>query len=517
MKKDKLVKAAGVVMVISMASRVMGFVRDVLIASAFGASNSSDAYFMSLTIPNLLFNLFGLAITTTFIPLLSESYNREGKEGMFKFANSIMNILMLISIVLCVLGWIFTKEIVAVIAPGFTGERYSLVIFLTKISMINILFLSLNSGYTAVLQTLDDFVAPALVGIVMNIPIITYILIGNHHGIVGLTAATMLGNGLQIVIQIPWLIRNKYKYSFKIDFKDTKIKKMLMLIAPVIIGTGVNQVNEVVQKRMASGLAVGSIVALDYANKLNMLVYFTFASAIVTVIFPSLSRSGNLKKYDEFKEHVSSAVNNINIIVIPAIIGLLILRIPIISVLFMHGAFDEKAVNMTAEALFFLISGLVFWGIRDIFNRSFYAIQDTTTPMINGAIGVGVNIIMSIVLVKKMGIGGLTLATTISALVSCVLLVKDLRKKIGNINGVNMLKCGIKILTSGLTMGVVIFFINDYLTQLLIGFKGQMIIILISIVVGVLVYAAMLLLLKVNELNTIIDLIKRKFKRTKCV
>lgn len=230
MKRDKLVKAAGVVMVISMASRVMGFVRDVLIASAFGASNSSDAYFMSLTIPNLLFNLFGLAITTTFIPLLSESYNREGKEGMFKFANSIMNILMLISIVLCVMGWIFTKEIVAVIAPGFTGERYNLVIFLTKISMINILFLSLNSGYTAVLQTLDDFVAPALVGIVMNIPIITYILIGNHHGIVGLTAATMLGNGLQIVIQIPWLIRNKYKYSFKIDFKDTKIKKCLCLL-----------------------------------------------------------------------------------------------------------------------------------------------------------------------------------------------------------------------------------------------------------------------------------------------
>lgn len=516
MKGNKLVRAAGLVMVISMASRVMGFVRDALIASAFGASNSSDAYFMSLTIPNLLFNLFGLAITTTFIPLLSESYNKEGKEGMFKFANSIMNILMLISIALCILGWMFTKEIVAVIAPGFTGERYVLVIFLTKISMINILFLSLNSGYTAVLQTLDDFVAPALVGIVMNIPIIVYILIGSHHGIVGLTAATMLGNGLQIVIQIPWLIRNKYKYSFRIDFRDSKIRKMLMLITPVIIGTGVNQVNEVVQKRMASGLAVGSIVALDYANKLNMLVYFTFASAIVTVVYPSLSRNGSLKKYNEFKDHISSAVNNINIIVIPSIIGLLVLRIPIISVLFMHGAFNKNAVNMTAEALLFLISGLVFWGIRDIFNRSFYAIQDTTTPMINGAIGVAVNIIMSIVLVKKMGIGGLTLATTISAFVSCVLLVKDLRKKVGNVNGFNMFKCGIKILTSGLTMGIIIFLINDYLGQFLVGFKGQIIIILISIIVGILIYVGMLILLKVNELNNIINLVKGKLKKSQC-
>ena len=512
MKKDGLVKAAGVVMVISMASRVIGFVRDALIASAFGASVSSDAYTMSLTIPNLMFNLFGLAITTTFIPILSESYSKNGKEEMFKFANSIMNILMIISLFLCVLGWIFTTDIVNVIAPSFKGERYDLTILLTKMSVINVLFLSLNSGYTAVLQTLDDFTAPALVGIAMNIPIIAYVLMGHHYGIVGLTAATMLGNGLQIVVQIPWLIKNKYKYSPKINLKDPKIKKMLTLIAPVMIGTGVNQVNEVVQKRMASGLAIGSIVALDYANKLNMLVYFTFASAIVTVIYPSLSRDGSLKNYDEFKSHISVAVNNINIIVIPAIVGMLILRIPVISVLFMHGAFNRQAVNMTADALLFLVSGLVFWGIRDVFNRAFYAIQDTTTPMINGALGVAVNIVMSIVLVKKMGIGGLTLATTISAFVSCVLLVKDLRKRVGNVNGFNMFKVGMKIMAAAGTMGVCIFFINSYLGNFLSGFKGQLLALLVCIVVGVVVYVVMLLVLKVDELTNIISLIKKKLR-----
>jgi putative peptidoglycan lipid II flippase len=511
MKKDGLVKAAGVVMVISMASRVIGFVRDALIASAFGASASSDAYTMSLTIPNLMFNLFGIAITTTFIPILSETYSKQGKEEMFKFANCIMNILMIISLFLCVLGWIFTTDIVNVIS-NFKGERYNLTILLTKMSMINILFLSLNSGYTAVLQTLDDFTAPALVGIAMNIPIIAYVLMGHHYGIVGLTAATMLGNGLQIVVQIPWLIKNKYKYSPKINLKDPKIKKMLSLIAPVVIGTGVNQVNEVVQKRMASTLAVGSILALDYANKLNMLVYFTFASAIVTVIYPSLSRDGSLKNYDDFKSHISAAVNNINIIVIPAIVGMLILRVPVISALFMHGAFSRQAVNMTADALLFLVSGLVFWGIRDVFNRAFYAIQDTTTPMINGALGVAVNIVMSIVLVKKMGIGGLTLATTISAFVSCVLLVKDLRKRIGNVNGFNMFKVGMKIMAAAGTMGVCIFLINNFLGNLLGGFKGQLLTLFICIVVGIAVYVIMLLVLKVQELANIINLIKKKLK-----
>ncbi len=512
MESNKLVKSAGVVMVISMASRVLGFVRDALIVSVFGASVSSDAYTMSLAIPNLMFNLFGLAITTTFIPILSECYSKDGKDEMFRFANYIMNILMIISLFLCVLGWIFTDDIVNIIA-SFTGERYNLTVFLTKISMINILFLSLNSGYTAILQTLDDFTAPALVGIVMNIPIILYILTGTHYGIVGLTVATMIGNGLQIVIQIPWLIKNNYRYSFKIDFKEPRIKKMMSLITPVIIGTGVNQVNEIVQKRMASGLAIGSIVALDYANKMNMLVYFTFASAIVTVIFPSLSRDVSTKNFNEFKYHISSAVNNINIIVIPAVVGLLILRVPIISVLFMHGAFNKSAVDMTAEALFFLVSGLVFWGIRDVFNRSFYALQDTITPMINGAIGIGVNIVMSIMLVKRMGIGGLTLANLHFQLSCCVLLVKDLRKRVGSVNGVNMFMVGGKITASASVMGICIFFIYRFLGNFLVGFKGQLIIIIICIVTAVGIYVLMLILLKVKELTNIINMIKSKFKR----
>jgi putative peptidoglycan lipid II flippase len=206
-------------------------------------------------------------------------------------------------------------------------------------------------------------------------------------------------------------------------------------------------------------------------------------------------------------------VNNINIIVIPAVVGLLILRVPIISVLFMHGAFNKSAVDMTAEALFFLVSGLVFWGIRDVFNRSFYALQDTITPMINGAIGIGVNIVMSIMLVKRMGIGGLTLATTISAFVSCVLLVKDLRKRVGSVNGVNMFMVGGKITASASVMGICIFFIYRFLGNFLVGFKGQLIIIIICIVTAVGIYVLMLILLKVKELTNIINMIKSKFKR----
>lgn len=514
MSKDKLVKAAGSIMIISLVSKLIGFFRDALIASTYGLTYRTDAYVMSLTIPNLLFGLFGLAITTTFIPILSESYRKNGKEDMFNFSNSIMNILMIISLILCIVGWTFTPQLVKLIATNFKGQTYALTVQLTKLSMINILFLSLNSGYMAILQTLEEFTAPALVGIIMNIPIILYILLGNKYGIVGLTIATIIGDGLQILTQVPWLKKNKYRYNFKIDFKDSRINKMFLLIAPVIIGTGVNQINTLVQNNMASGLPAGSVAALDYANKLNGLVYFTFAAAIVTVIYPSLSREGISDDYTVFKQHICDAVNNINLIMIPATTGLIVLRVPIISILFMHGAFDKAAVDKTSVALFFLASGMIFWGIRDVFNRAFYALQDTKTPMINGVIGVSVNILLSILLVEKMGIGGLTLATTMSALVSCVFLVKDLRAKIGNVNGVNMFKTGLKIVISSTIMGVVIFFINNRLNTYLFGLKGEILILIISIIVGVISYSLVLYLLRVKEFIAAVNFLKMKIKKS---
>ena len=178
----------------------------------------------------------------------------------------------------------------------------------------------------------------------------------------------------------------------------------------------------------------------------------------------------------------------------------------------MHGAFDERGVRMTSVALFYLVSGIIFWGVRDVFNRAFYAIQDTKTPMINGAIGVTISAIASVILVKLMGIGGLTLATTISALVSCGLLIIDLKKKIGSVNGMEMLLTGSKIITASGVMGVVIYFMNHYLKVHLIGIKGQLMIIILCSIVAVIIYIIMLFVLRVKELMTILNLVKSKIK-----
>lgn len=511
MAKNKVFKAAGIVMIVSLLSKIIGLLRDTMIGSHFGATYSTDAYTTSLMIPNILFGIFGFAITTTFIPILTEIHSQKNKEEMFEFSNNVMNILIVVSVIFAAIGLLTAPQIVKLVAPKFTGAKYELTVTLTRYSIVNILFLSLTSGYTAILQTLDEFMAPALVGIIMNLPIIVYLLMGNKYGIEGLTIATIIGDAMQILIQIPWLLKNNYRYHFKIDLKDSRIKKMLALIAPVIIGTCVNQINAVVQNNMASGLPDGSILALDYANKLHGMVYFTFAAAIITVVFPSLSREGTSSDYTNFKSHITTAVNSINLILFPCVVGLIILRVPIISILFQHGQFDQRAVDMTSMALFYLVFGMVFWGVRDVFNRAFYALQDTKTPMVNGILGIVVNIVLSVILVGKMGIGGLTLSTSIAALFCCILLILKLRKKIGYINGVEMVITALKVLGSSIIMGCITYLLFNTLSSVLIGKKGQIIILLICTIIAIIVYSIALYLLKVKEFTAILKELKRKF------
>ncbi|MCM8711286.1 murein biosynthesis integral membrane protein MurJ [Clostridium sp. SYSU_GA19001] len=510
MTKSKLSKIAGILMIITIISKLIGFVRDALIASSFGASYQTDAYTMSLTIPYMFFELFGLTITTTFIPILSESYIKKGKKEMFNLANSILNILIIITIFASILGWLFAPIIVKMLAPKFNEVTYNLTVQLTKLSIINILFLSLNSGLTAVVQALDEFVSPAIVGIVMNIPIIFYIIFGKSHNIVELTIVTILGNAIQILVYLPWLIRNRYKYKFYINLHDSRIKKMLYLISPILIGIGVEKINSIVNRIMASGLAQGSITALDYANKVNYMVYFTFAQAIITVIYPSLSREGASENLNQFKQYLIKAFNSINLLMIPCSVGMLVLRIPIINILFKHGSFDDRAVNMTSTALLYLVIGMIFYSIRDVGNRAFYALQDTRTPMINGIFGVIINIILNITLVNIMGIGGLTLSTSISAIVTSILLIYRLRKKIGSINLSGTLKSLGKILLASIVMGTVINILRIYISNNITGLKADLFIVALSIFLGIFVYGIILLILREQEFILYFKNIKSK-------
>ena len=512
MKKTKLVKAAGIIMFVTLVSKVLGFFRDALIASSFGATYKTDAYNIAMTIPDVLFAIFSLAITTTFIPLLSETYEKKGKDEMFKFANNIMNILLVILILLSILGWQFSGQLVKLIAPKFTGKTYDLTVTLTRLSVINIIFMGINGGYNSILQTMDDFIAPSLVGIMLNLPIIIYILMGAKGGVIGLTIANVIGNVLKVVIQLPWLYKHGYRIRYALNLRDSRIGRMMLLIIPVLIGAGSNQINAIVDKNIGSGLPTGSISALNFSSKINDIVYMTFAAAIVTVIYPALSREASVNNISNFKSYVIKGVNNISLIMIPSTLLMIILGNPIVTILFKHGVFDNRAVTMTVIALIYYSVGLPFYGIRDVFNRSLYAFNDTKSSTINGVICVGINIVLNLILPRFMGIGGIALSTSIAAIVSTFMLANILRKRIGPFGGKKLATTTIKITLASIAMGIVSYGVYKPISLLLHGFIGGLVALVISFGFSAIVYVFALRLLKVEEIFFVFNIIKSKLR-----
>ncbi|MEQ8154572.1 MAG: murein biosynthesis integral membrane protein MurJ [Clostridiaceae bacterium] len=509
MKNNKFLKSASTVMFITVFSKVIGFLRDALIAKQFGATYQTDAFNMAITIPNVLFTTFALAISTTFIPILTETMNKEGKSKMFRLANNLMNIVLAITILLGILAWFGSPVLVKIMAPNFSGDTYNLTVLLTQISIINIIFMSMNSGFTAILQTLEDFSAPALVGVAMNIPVIIYILAAGDHTIMGLTIATCVGKLGEVIIQVPWLLKHKYRYNLSLDFKDKRIHRILTLIGPVIIGSGVNQLNTVVDKSVASSLTSGSISALDYANKVDTILYSIFAMTVITIIYPLFAQES--ENHEKFRKYLSKGVNYINIIMIPTTVATMILSKPFVDVIFKRGAFDDTASKMTTTALIYYAIGITFVGIRDVLSRAFYALKDTKTPMKNGVIGVIVNIVSNLILIHVLGIGGVALSTSIAAIVTVIILANNLRKKINGIDGRNIIITSGKICAASAAMGIVIFFINQVLSvRLPDNTMGYAVLMLICAIAGSAVYALFIYIFKVEEAQELFNKILKR-------
>ncbi|MGG2063455.1 murein biosynthesis integral membrane protein MurJ [Bacillus sp. S14(2024)] len=507
MKKEKVIKSTLVIVIITILSRISGFFRDALIASKFGATYLTDAYNVALTIPNIFFNIIGIAVSTAMIPILTSIYKQKGKEAVFKFTNQTIFSLLIIMIVLCLLAFAYTEEIVRVLVPNFSGDEYFLTLYLTKYSLVNILFMSLNSAYTALLQTFNKFGVPALVGFIVNLPIIVYLLFNNQANIEELMIVTVIGFGLQIIVQMPSLIKMGYRIQFHFGFKDGNFKKLLQLIFPVLIGSGVNQINTFVDRYMASYLPAGSIAAMDFATKLSTSIYAIFAYAVVTVIYPLLSSIKVQQDSQKLNEFVYKGINIINIITIPSALIMMVYSQEMITLIFKRGAFDDKAVHMTSTALTYLSVGIIFWGIRDIYNRVFYTFNDSKTPMINGIIGVFTCIVINILIVERVGIAGLAISTTVSSIVTTCLLHKSISKKLSGFENRFLLKSVFKITIAS----VLLIIISISLESLIfIHLFNSIIALIISICIACVCYVFILLKLEIREVSIIFEISKNK-------
>ncbi|XTR37209.1 murein biosynthesis integral membrane protein MurJ [Paraclostridium tenue] len=512
---SNLAKSAFWLMVVTMLSKVLGFAREIVLGYFYGTSAYSDVYITAMNIPLVVFAAIGTAIITTFIPLYHEALEVGGDKRALKFSNNIVSIVAILSLILAIFGYIFAEPLVKLFAMNFTAEKLGLTVQFVRIMMVGIVFIGLSNIMTAYLQIQGNFTIPGMIGFPNNIIIISSIVISAVTKNLNILAiGGLLGMVSQFAFQVPFAIKKGYKFKPVIDCKDKYLKKMLWLVLPVFIGVAVNQVNTMVDRSLASGLGDGVITALNNANRLNGFVLGLFIATLGAVIYPTLSKLSTENNKEKFAESVASSVNCVNLLVLPASVGAIVLATPVVRILFQRGAFDERSTALTATGLVFYSVGMIGFGLRDILGKVFYSLKDTKAPMINGVIAVVLNIILNIVLEKVMGHGGLALATSLSAIICILLLFGSLKKKIGYYGQDKIKNTFFKALIASLAMGVVTYFVYKFFAGILgLGFIQEAISLGISVASGAIVYAILVKVFKVEEIDMLIAIVKKKLKR----
>lgn len=504
-KKQQLAQSAAMIAIFTLISKGLGFLREVMIASKFGSGMETDTYFVAMTATALIMGTLGSALNTTLIPIFSEIGENSGRSGQRKYLNNVLNLVFLITIILGIVAFILSPVMIRIMAKGFEGEQFELAVRLNRIGLPIIIFLGFTYVFSGYLQSRQIFGPHAIMGIPYNFVFLIYLIFFTQKLDICTLMLVSVGASLtQVLIQIPAVRYSGYRYSLNVDMRDPYLKKAMILVLPVLLGSAVRQINGIVDKTLASELVEGSISALTYAARINDLVIAVFVMAITTVIFPMLSQAFSQGDGLQLKRILNQGVNIILLVTVPATIGMILLAEPIIRIFFERNAFDTRATMMTSEALVFYSIGLVGSSLRLMLNKVFYSLQDTRTPMINGGMAVILNIVLNLFFIRSMGHSGLALATSISAIFTTCLLFVDLKRRLGSIGLKGMISTFIKTVFAAGIMGIVVYLIYFRLgAKFIDGKLMDMIMLLLSIGAGVIVYFTLCILFKIEELKTI--------------
>ena len=514
-KKTKT--TALVLMLIILTSKITGFFRDIVLAQTFGADEITDAYLTALNIPVVLFDGISAALGTTFIPIYFKIKSSKGQEEVNKFTSNILNIVILVSLVFVLLGVIFAPYIVKIFAVEFKGDVFDLTVNYSKILIFSMVFIAINGLVSSYLVASGNVYISGAITIPFNIFVIIAIIFASVTESYVMVYGTLIAYIVQLLFQLPLLIKKGYKHRLTVNLRDENIRQILFLVIPVFIGSYINQINAVVNRTLASTLDSGSITALNYANKLNMFAVGVIAVAISTIMYPILSKLASEGNKKLFKINISKSINMIVIIMLPIMVVMTTFSKEIVKVLFEEGSFNSHDTYLTSTALFFYSIGILSYGLKELLAKSFYSLQDTKTPVRNATISVVINIVFSIILVNIMGIGGLALASSISATVTTMLLLISLRKKIGKIGFSYILKTFIKGAIASIVMYIIMRIAYNYIfiygsrfaleSRKFIAFNC-----FISVILGMSTYLIVVLALKVKEVKEIFDAILFKLK-----
>jgi putative peptidoglycan lipid II flippase len=519
-EKDRLGKAAGIVSFYTLLSRILGLVRDMVIARFFGAGMAADALFVALKIPNMLrrFTAEG-SMTIAFIPVFTEYMEKKSREDAFELARVTLTLLSIILVLVTFTGVILSPWIVRMIAWGYgTGEKYELTVLLTRITFPYLFFVSIVAFFMGVLNSLRHFAAPAAAPIFLNLGIIGCTLFLSPYmsePVIGAAIGVIIGGVAQVALQMPWVIKKGLSLAPRWMPDHPAVKRIGMLILPSILGSAVYQINQLVGTLLASLLREGSVSWLYYADRLMELPLGVFAIAISTATLPSLARQAAGRNMADFKDTLNHSLKLTFFITIPSMAGLIVLGKPIIHLFFQRGAFDAFSTDMTAKALIFYAVGLwAFSGVKIIVS-GFYALQDTVTPVRVSIFTLISYTVFGLLLKIPLEHCGLALALSLSSSLQFVILIFLLSGKIDGWNLFPVIKSMFKSLCAAITMGLAVVYIHSaWLTPTPESTDFYLSIKLIILVcTGIVVYFGTARIMGCEEISFVYNILSKRAKR----
>ena len=496
MNKQKLAKIGIILTIISLVGKLLGFLREVLLAKYFGTSYVVDAYLMSIYIPTILFGWLP-AISVGYVPM----YYDVDDKNKDKFTSNVLNIAMAIALIAIIFSLFFKEEIISLVAPGFSNDTYKLTIDYFKVTIWLILFNTPIQILISYLNCKNMFVFSNITNICLSLIQAIFVIISANINIRLLPLGILLSYIVQFIMLICFSKLQEFKY-YKIIKIDKYIKKLFPLIIPIFISNSLVDINSFIDKFLASGLVEGSISALSYSGTLRSFILLVFTTAISTIFYPKLSEMISKKDYKKASYMIEKVIQIIILLFVPLTIGAILLSDEIIKCILFRGAFDLKSLEFTKWPFIMYSISLVFMALRDIIIKILYASKDSKANLIMGSVAILANIILDLILVINFKHVGLALATSLSCMIAFPGYVKLLKKRFNDIHFTKIFRC----LTISIISSVIMSFFIIILKKLFVNYLSSSLfvmtlVLLLIIIIGSLAYIASIAIFFKSEIK----------------
>lgn len=503
--KKTIFQAAGIISFVMLLGYPLGYIRDMLLMKGFGAGSETDAWMIASQLPGLLFKflLFG-ALGASFIPVFTEFLAQKKEKEAWEIASTVINFIVLALGLVAILGIIIAPFLISILAPGFSPATKVLTIKLTKIVFPLVLIIGVTSLITGTYHAYLKFRLPAFTKLLSPIVLIFFIVfLSKRIGIFSLAYGTVAGALLPLFILIIFFFRRKLPYKFTINFKHPAIKRILILMVPLIGAELVGKSIGVIWRIFASFLEEGSITSLTLAGRLVSLPVIVFSSAVSVAIFPIFSRQKAEGNILELRDTLLFGIRMMSLILLPAMVGFMVIGKPIVRLLFERGLFDASDTYNTAIVLFFSSIGLLAYGIDPILHRACYALRKNWYLFKYEIMGILLTVPTLYIFLKIMGLAGIALGGALARIAVVLYLGRMLSRELGGFNLSSLRATFYKVIFSSLLMGGVCYVLFTTLSNILDTgiLRNQIIQVGSCIVVGAAFYFGLLFLLKVEEIN----------------